>query len=249
MGCRALPLRRWNLNAVDIVVVAVIGLTVLFGLYRGFMQSVLNLAGGLVSVAGSFWLFPKLSDVLSSNTAITRMISTYTDSGSLLGDLDLSSLPVEALSPQTIADIVQKANLPEPLGTLLTHNLDQQVFSPLGNLATTVGDYVNQTVLSVSINVLCFLLCFVICFVVSHILINMLRAVFRFPALKHLDCVLGGVFGLLQGIVVCFVVFTLLPLLESVIPLPEFRTLVDESTLGGLFEQGNLIISIMNRKL
>ena len=226
-----------------------LGLCVLFGLYRGFIQSVLNLAGGLAAFAGSFWLFPKLADVLSSNTEITRLISTYTDSGTLLGDLDLSSLSVSALSQDSIASIVERANLPSPVDTLLEHNLAQQVFSPLGNLATNVGDYVNQTILSVSINVLCFLLCFVICFVVMTILVNVLRAVFRFPVLKHLDWLAGGVFGLLIGVLLCFVIFTVLPLMESVVPLPEFRELVDQSALAQVFENGNLIISIMNRKL
>ena len=111
------------MNAIDIVIIAIIGLCVLFGLYRGFIQSVLNLGSGLISVWGSFWLFPKLSDVLSSNTGFTRFISTYTDSGSVLGNLDLSSLAVNALGADRIADIVAKANLPEPLGTLLAHNL------------------------------------------------------------------------------------------------------------------------------
>ena len=83
----------------------------LFGLYRGFIQSVLNLAGGLAAFAGSFWLFPKLADVLSTNTEITRIISTYTDSGTLLGDLDLSSLSVSALSQDSIASIVEREGL------------------------------------------------------------------------------------------------------------------------------------------
>ena len=237
------------MNIIDIVIIAIIGLCVLFGLYRGFIQSVLNLAGGLLSFVGSFWLFPKLSDILSANTSLTRMISTYTDSQSLLGDLDLSSLAVNTLSEGNIATIVERAGLPDSISTLLRHNLSQQVFSPLGSLATTVGDYVNQTVLSVSINVLCFLLCFALCFVATAILTNLLRAVFRFPVLKHFDWLAGGAFGLLTGVMLCFVAFTLLPLLESVIPLPEFRALVDASSLAKVFENGNLIISIMNRKL
>ena len=137
--------------------IGIIALCTLFGLYRGFIQSVLNLAGGLLAFVGSFLLFPKLADVLSSNSDITRRISTYTGPGSLLGDLDLSSRAVSSLGETGVAAIVEKAALPEPIGTLLQHNLEQQVFSPLGNLATNVGDYVNQTILSVSINVLCFL--------------------------------------------------------------------------------------------
>ena len=78
---------------------------------------------------------------------------------------------------------------------------------------------------------------------------SLLRAVFRFPVLKHLDWLAGGVFGLLLGVVLCFAFFTVLPLLESVVPLTEFRELVDQSALAQVFENGNLIISIMNRRL
>ncbi len=237
------------MNVIDFIIIGVVGLCMLFGFYRGFIQSVLNLGGGLLSLVASFLIFPKIADAVSGNTDITRMISSYTDSSTLLGNLDLSSQAVSSLTDSRIAEIVQKANLPAPVDTLLSHNLSQQVFSPLGNLATNVGDYVNQTILSVSINVLSFLVCFVACFVVLTILINLLRAVFRFPVLKQLDWLAGGLFGFLLGVVLCFVVFTTMPLLESVIPIPQFQELVEASSLAKVFENGNLLLSVMNRKL
>ncbi|MDY3242569.1 MAG: CvpA family protein [Candidatus Limiplasma sp.] len=233
----------------DFAALAIILICVLFGLYRGFIQSVLSLGGSLLSIVGSFLLYPHLADIVASNTDITRMISTYTDSQSLLGDLDLSSQAVSGLAGDAITQVVQKANLPTPIDTLLQHNLSAQVFRPLGSLATNVGDYVNQTILSVSINVLCFLLCFVACFIVVHILINLVRAVFRFPVLKHLDWLAGGAFGFLVGVLLCYVCFTVLPLLESVIPIEDFRTLADQSVLAKSFSESGLIVSIMNRKL
>lgn len=237
------------MNIIDFIIIGIVALCVLFGFYRGFIQSVLNLGGGLLSLAGSFLIFPKIADAVSGNTDITRIISSYTDSSSLLGNLDLSSQAVSSLTDSRIAEIVQKANLPAPVDTLLSHNLSQQVFSPLGNLATNVGDYVNQTILSVSINVLSFLVCFAACFVVSAILINMLRAVFRFPMLKQLDWLAGGLFGFGLGVALCFVIFTTMPLLESVVPLPQFQELIQASSLAKVFENGNLLLSIMNRKL
>ncbi len=237
------------MNIVDFVIIGIVAVCILFGFYRGFIQSVLNLGGSLLSFLGSFLLYPAMADAISGNTEITRMISSYTDSASLLGNLDISSQPVASLTSSAVTDIVAKANLPHPVGTLLTHNLNQKVFSPLGDLATNVGDYVNQTILSVSINVVSFLVCFALCFLVLTIVINLLRAVFHFPVLKQLDWLLGGVFGLLLGVVLCFVAFTTLPILESVIPLPQFRELVEASQLAKLFENGNLLLSIMNRKL
>lgn len=234
---------------VDIIILLILGCGLLSGLYRGFIHSVLNLGSGLLSFLLSFALYPKLADVVSGNPDVIRMISSFTDSESLLGDLDLSNKLVSGLNSQNIAAIVEKAALPEPIGTLLGHNLAGQVFSPLGNLATNVGDYVNQTVISVSINVICFLICFVACFVLLTILSNLIRAVFRFPVLKQLDTLVGGAFGLLTGVLVCFALLTLLPLLESVVPLPAFREAVDASVLAGYFTNGSLIIAIMNRKL
>ena len=93
------------------------------------------------------------------------------------------------------------------------------------------------------------LLCFFVCFIVAAILINLLRAVFRFPVLKHLDWLAGGAFGFLVGVLLCYVCFTVLPLMESVIPLENFRTLADQSVLAKTFSDSSLIVSIMNRKL
>ncbi|NLV57796.1 MAG: CvpA family protein [Clostridiales bacterium] len=237
------------MNIIDFIIIGIVGLCMLFGFYRGFIQTILNLGGCLLSLVGSFFIFPKIADAVSSNTEITRIISSYTDSSSILGNLDLSSQAITSLTDARITEIVQKANLPAPMDTLLSHNLSQQVFSPLGNLATNVGDYVNQTILSVSINVLSFLVTFAACFLLLTLLTNLLRAVFHFPMLKQLDWLMGGIFGFLLGIALCFVLFTTMPLLESVIPIPQFRDLVQASSLAKIFENGNLLLSIMNRRL
>lgn len=237
------------MNLIDYGIVILILVFTLFGFYRGFLQSLLNLGGCLVSFLASFWLFPKLSDAVAGNPEIVRMLSGYTDSGSVLGDLDLSSLPVSTLNAANISNIVEKASLPDPLGRLLQENLAQQAFSPLGDLAKSVGDYVNQTIISVSINVLSFIVCFILCFLVITILINLLKSVFKFPILKQLDWLAGGLFGFAIGAVICFVVFTALPVLQSLIPIENLKQMVDESALAGIFRNGNLVISIMNRKL
>ena len=237
------------MNPIDIIALALLAVCVIYGLYRGFIQSVLNLGGRIIALLGSFWLFPRIADFISQNMEITRLISSFTDSQSLLGDLDLSNLSVNGLAPADLTQIVEKANLPTPINTILEHNLESEVFRPMGQLVSNVGDYVNQTLISVSINVLCFLISSIVCFVAVTILINLIRAVFRFPVLKHLDAVCGGVFGLMTGIVLCYVAFTLLPLLESVMPIEGFREMAESSVLGKVFAHSNLILSIMNRKL
>ena len=56
-------------------------------------------------------------------------------------------------------------------------------------------------------------------YIVLAIVLNLLKAVFRFPVLKQLNGLAGGAFGFLRGLLVCLVLFTLVPLVQTVIPL------------------------------
>lgn len=197
----------------------------------------------------SFALYPKMSNALSSNAELIRVIATYTDSANLLGNLNLSKLNVNTLSINDINTIVEKANLPSPLNDLLRSNLAQKVFAPLGDLATTVGDYVNQTLISTSINVLSFLICFLACFLAITIIINLIRKVFKLPVLHLLDSLAGGLAGFATGILICLALFTVLPLIQSVIPVQNFDAVIESSKFAAYFQKDGLIISIMNRKL
>ena len=231
------------MNIVDWIIIAILGISVLFGLYRGFISSVLNMGGGLASFFGAFWLYPKLAGLIQGNESLRMTLAHYLEPGSGL-DLALSESPVAALGSSGIQQVLGKVNLPAPLDAILRVNLEHNVFANLN--ITTVGEYVNQTVLQASINILCFVICFAACYVAVSILFSLIRAVFRFPVLKQLDSLAGGIFGLLRGLLICLVVFTLIPLVQTMIPLEMIDTLLTESTLASVFMNGNLITAIMN---
>ena len=84
---------------------------------------------------------------------------------------------------------------------------------------------------------------------VVSILLNVIRAVFRFPLLKQLDWLAGGAFGFARGLVFCYALFALVPLVLTVVPFDGISQMIDESQLAAFFNNGNLILSIMNQKL
>ena len=78
------------MNIVDYVIIGVVAISVLFGLYRGFVASVLNMGGGLISFLGSFALYPKLAAMIQNNQELQRTLLHYTDASSRIGDLELA---------------------------------------------------------------------------------------------------------------------------------------------------------------
>ena len=239
------------MNVIDYVILGVIGVSLLFGLYRGFIASVLNTGGGLISLFAAYKLSPQLVSLLQGNTALQDLLGNYTDMSSRLGDLDLALTSVQDLVRQggdKIAEVVQRVNLPEPFSTLLQSNLVNQVFSGSANV-TTVQDYISQTILNACLSIICFVLCFLVCYLVLSIVVSLVRAVFRFPVLKQLDGLAGGAFGLLRGILFCYVLMAAVPMVQTMIQVDAVTDLINGSTLAPLFTGSNLILSIMNGHL
>ncbi|MBR3098201.1 MAG: CvpA family protein [Clostridia bacterium] len=235
------------MNIIDIVILGIIGLSVLVGLYRGFISSVASLGGCMLSLGLSFWLNPKLVTWVQSNPDFVRTLMSFTDASTRLGDQTLAQTNVATLTGDKITEIISRVSLPAPLDSLLRTNLEKQIFAP-SNLSQ-VGDYVSQTIVGAVLNVICFILCFLACFIILHFLLNFLKAVFKFPVLKQLNSLAGGAFGLLRGALLCFIAFALLPLVQTMLPVDNLQELLASSTLAPLFNSQNLILAIMNGRL
>ena len=226
------------MNIVDIIILALLGISVLVGLYRGFIASVASLGGCLLSLGAASWLNPKLVEWVNSHPEYLQTLMSYTDAGTRIGDQTLAQTSVSGLSGTAISEVLSRVNLPAPLSTLLQNNLQGQV-----------GDYVSQTIVSAVVNVLCFLVCFLICFLVIHIVLNFLKVVFRFPVLKQMNALMGGAFGLLRGVFLCFLAFALMPLIQTMVPVKGIEEALSGSQLAPFFNNRDLILSIMRGRL
>lgn len=231
------------MNTIDMIILGILGISVLVGLYRGFVASVASLGSCLLSLGLSFWLNPRIVEWVRSNPEIIRTLMSYTDAGTRIGDQTLAQTGVANLGSSGIAEILSMVNLPEPLNSLLQNNLQNQVFQSAG--LSQVGDYVTQTIVGAVLNVICFILCFLVCFLLLHLVLGFLKAIFSFPVLKQLNSLAGGVFGLLRGALLVFIAFALMPLIQTVVPLDGIAQMTAESTLAPLFNGSQLILAIM----
>jgi len=233
------------MNIVDIVIIGILGLSVLVGMYRGFIASVASMGGCLLSLGLSFWLSPKLAAWVQGNPEILRTLASYTDAATKLGDQELAASSVAGLTQGGIANILSRVQLPAPLSALLQSNLENKAFGTAAN----VGSYVSQTIVGAILNVICFIVCFIALLLVIHFVLNFLKAVFRFPVLKQLNSLAGGAFGLIRGALLCFVAFALLPLIQTMVPIGGITEAVEGSALAPIFNSGNLISAIMRGRL
>ena len=156
-----------------------------------------------------------------------------------------SASPISEITDSVIARIMSSVSLPAPLDSLLQSNLEGKVFG----LSQTAQDYVTRTIVGAALNVICYVLCFIVLTVLVHVVIVFLKEVFKFPVLKQMNSAAGGIFGFLRGVLICFVAFALLPLIQTVVPIQGLDQLIAGSALAPVFNSSRLIMSIMNGRL
>ena len=234
------------MNIVDLVILAIVAITVISGMYRGFISSLLATANFFISWIASYMIYPSVSGALLSNSSVMDTLYYYTDAASKLGP-GVARTDIAQASESMIKGAIEAISLPAPFDTLLTQNISGRAFAQI-NLST-LGDYVNQTIVTVVTNVACFLAVFIVCFLVLNMLISLINYVFKFPALKHFDSLIGGALGFLRGYFFVFLLFTLVPILLTALPVQAISDYINASSLGAHFLESNFITSIIKAAL
>lgn len=235
------------MNIIDIAILIILAVSVVYGLYRGFVHTILSLACCLISIFVAFLYGPRLSAYVSGSQGLSSTLATYTDAVARVGDYSLASTPVNQLSDQVIQKVLDSVTLPPSIASILEGNLKGQVFSGAG--LSTVNDYVSNTVVAVAIQILCFIACFALCYLVLSVIVSLIQHVFKLPLLKQLDWLAGGAFGLVRGSLVLYVIFLVIPILSTIIPMEAFNDLLAQSTLAPIFSSDGFFARVISGRL
>ena len=232
------------MNIVDIIILGVVGISVIYGFYHGFIHTVASLPAALLSIAAAFSFGPRVAEMFVTNPAVTSFLSTYTDSVVRVGDFDLASSPVVSIGRSTIETILRSVNLPEPMAKVLEQNLLNQSF---GGGQTTVNTYVSNTIIAAAVQVISYLLVFAAAYIVLSFIISLIKHVMDFPILKQLDWLAGGIFGVLRGGVLVYLLLLLVPLISTVLPADGIGKLIADSSLAHLFSSDGFFIRVISQ--
>ena len=231
------------MNLLDVCILGVFALFALIGWYDGFFVSLLKTAGFFVSWVCGMIFSPLAAKGILAQKSLTNALLYYTEGAELVADVELRRLPVSQLSAADLTRVLEDANLPRPLDTLVAKNMAGEVFASEG--VTTVGEYFNQTIVAFTINVVSFLIVFLIVRVLFSLIVHGVDYTVRLPMLKHYDGLLGAGFGVVRAFFALFVVFMAVPTILVVVPFPAVREFLEQSFFGPFFYGSNFLLSFM----
>ena len=232
------------MNFIDIAILLVLGITILGGLYRGFVSTVYNIGATIVSLVAARVCIPLVSGLIKGSADLFNMMLYYTEGSEYVAitDVELTRAPIAGISAEQLHTVLQNADMPLPMDRCVIKNIASEAFRASG--VTTLGDYFNQTIVCVVINILALLAVFAIVrILLGFVVRGMEYGRGGFPVLTRADGVIGAGLGLIHGVLLLFVIFLLVPVALTV--LPKLYEFLSESFFGEFFYKANFLLALI----
>ena len=213
------------------------------GYHKGFLKAVLNIATYFISLLGAWWIHPQLAQTIKASGKVIPIIVNYSESADMLGTVESFRAVATEIPPESLNEIIGKANLPHPLPSLIIENVQNSAFASDG--VVTLGDYLSMTIAHMTINLVSFAVIFFAFYIVFNLLLSLYDYVFKLPVLKIFNNASGLLLGFIQGFLIMFVVFSAVPVVLAFLPFPEISSLIDQSRLGNFYYHSNFIIDLI----
>ncbi len=230
------------MNIIDIGIIIILAMGFILGWYKGFLVSALNLLSYVVSWVVALSTYSSLATHIHQ-TKLGSTLLYFSAGAEKLSDMSVANVSVTDIGFERIEEILSTSGIPSVVEGMMLENIKTGAFQSLG--ITTLSDYFNQTLINLSLSLISFLIIFFAVKLVCMFIIGFIDYVVKLPILKQCDKLIGGIIGVLLGCVAVWVILSIVPIFMSVLPLEDFNALIQESLLGKMFFNGNVIFNVL----
>lgn len=223
---------------ITVLILVVLGLCILAGYYRGVIYSAMSIGITLVSFFLALLLIPVVAGPVRDSRELYGSLLYYFEGYESVSktNVELIHEPASSKSVDEIEEIVDNADLPLPLGSAIEKNIRREAYADRN--ITTIGDYFNQTIVDVVLNILSLLFLFICIRVLLGFILRLIDyGRHGLPALKKLDPLFSCGIGFLHGVVLLYICFLIAPILITVVP--RLGNLLVDTPLSGFFYRMN----------
>ena len=230
------------MNILDFAIIAILGLFVLGGLYKGFMHTTIDIICYMLCVLFGFLMMPIVSFNVIQNESVFNTMLYYTEGSENIYDVEFKKRDIAEISNAELEDIYEHSEVAFPMDERIRSNVSDAAFQSQG--ITTLGDYFNQTMVIVTINIVVFLLLFAALRIVLAFGVGWWNYASPFPVLKKFEIPAAIGTGLIHGILAVFLLFMVIPIVLTVLPFDVVSELVENSLLARFFYYSNFLLAL-----
>ncbi|MBE5816279.1 MAG: CvpA family protein [Clostridiales bacterium] len=232
----------------DYCVFLIIGIGIIYGVYRGFIMSAAGALSSVVSWVGALAFTKPLALVLDRQYSLVDKVIYLAQSSDTITNITVRKSPMYLLTDSQISQTFQQMEM-----TKFFKNYLQRVLTTTNvDKTQTFGDFVDTTIATFILHLLSFLGLFIVIFVLCLVIRALIQHSFKIPGLRIGDGIIGAGFGAIQGLLFIFIVFSVLPMIFLIVPdsmVAEFLGDISQTPVAGKFYEHNIILNGIIRML
>lgn len=231
------------MNFMDYCFITILILCGFAGMYQGLVRSVIGVLSIVLTFFISISYYPRLAVIIMNNTSIDEMLKK-----SITSNLDttLKSIPgtdtLFRLNDAFVNVLVDKIQVPPALRNYVMSkiNIDISSFN-----TSQIIDVLSSSWVEIFIKVMAFIILFAGLQFIFVLLQNGLGVFFTLPILSEINLLGGFILGLLQGIVVLYVICLGWSMLSGSPMYREVFTDLNASRFAKEFYNHNLLLELL----
>lgn len=230
------------MNILDFAIIAILALFVLLGYYKGFLHTTISIICYILCALFAFLMMPIVSFRIVQNESIFNAMLYYTEGSENIYDVEYKKKNIAEISNAELEQIYSRSEVAFPMDERIRANVAEAAFA--SSNIYSLGDYFNQTMVIVTINIIVFLLLFLALRIVLAFGVGWWNYANPFPMLKKLEIPAALGTGLIHGILAVFLIFMVVPIVLTVLPFDFVSEMVENSKLARFFYYSNFLLAL-----
>lgn len=216
----------------DLVLLAIFGLSVFFGYKRGLINVVFSLCAFVLSLIITIILYNPITNFVINNTQLDDNIkNAIIENGVISGDEDATD--EEISDAEDSEDVSLNSYIQKYVGDTITSATNNVVEEAAGVIAEKVVAIIVAIGLFIVVRIAMIFLKFVI------------GGIANLPIIKQFNKLGGTIYGILIGLVIVYIVLAILFFIVSVNNNQTITNLIDTSILSKVLYAHNIILNII----
>jgi len=224
------------MNWVDMTILIILIVNSLVGVKQGFIVSIFNLVGFILSYYFAKIYYPIVSEYIIANPDFFNKLKEF------IG-MKVQPLIIKNAAETDTGSILKNFKLPKPV---MDGVLQNKLFgSYVQDMTDSISSLITETLTHMFVNIISFLIVFAIAQFVLMIIVRVLDSFVSLPILNQFNKLLGVGTGFIKGILVVYLILAVLTPIISFSPDGAIANGVFNSTFGYYLYDNNILLKYL----
>lgn len=213
---------------IDLIILGLILLCVFFGYKKGLTKCVIKILSFVIAIIIAVVLFKPISNFVINNTEI---------------DDNIKNSIVEIVSDDVseTGKVKEDSNLPKSIVKHINESIETSVNETKQTVVNTVAEQISKTAVNVGVAITLFIVARI-----ALIFVSALSSIITdLPIIKQFDKAGGIIYGLVEALIIIFIVFAIISLISPMIESSGLIAAINKSIIGSVFYNNNLLMNII----